>query len=152
MGWFRRKRPENDTSEAEQTAETGPVDAGPSDDSHLPIAVASAPALARTERALLMLAAQSAQIQASVVHLEQRVDSLSSALMGQLERPSSDELLAARAHSAKVAAELSRLEVNVAARLDAVRAEMRSLAGEEPEEIDLRTLRPVDTGWSLPAG
>lgn len=134
MGWFRRTRhaPEPETS----------------DGRFLPVLVATAPALARNERALQMLATQSAQLHASIVHLERRVDDLADAVVDQMAGPSYDDLLATRLHSAKVAGELARLEVNIAARLDAVRDDVRSLAGEVDEPIDLRDLTPADTGWS----
>lgn len=123
MGWFRRSR----------TATP------PADDSHLPVPASTTPALARTERALQMLASQSAQLHSSIVQLEHRVDSLSSALLDQLDRPSYEDVVDARLHTAKVAAELARLEVNIAARLDALR--------RQPPEIDLRDLTPADTGF-----
>ncbi len=149
MGWFRRTR-----SVAPAIGETGaavtPFE--PTDDRLLPVAVATAPALARTERALQMLAAQSAQLHASIVHLEHRVDALADALVGQMERPSYDDVLAARIHSAKVAGELARLEVNIAARLEGVHQDIRLLRGDAPELVDLRDLTPVDTGWSRKAG
>jgi len=106
-----------------------------------------AASLERTERALLALAARSEQLHGQVVHLEHRVDSLAEALLDRLDVPSFDDLLAARADSARVAAELSRLEGNLAARLDAVRAELRSLQGAEVD-VDLRELSPTDTGWA----
>ena len=144
MAWFRRTRTEAPTASA-------PDPAAPSDDRLLPVPVATAPALARTERALQMLATQSAQLHASVVHLEHRVDAMASALLDQMERPSYDDLLATRTHSAKVAAELARLEVNLAARLEAVQSDLRALRGDE-READPRRLTPVDTGWERRAG
>lgn len=103
--------------------------------------------LQRTERALLALAAQSAQIHAQVVHLEHRVDALADGLLDRLDVPTFDDLLQARSDSARVAAELARLEVNLAARLDAVRAELRSTRGAH-DEVDLRARTPNDTGWA----
>lgn len=137
MGWFRRTRQA--------------PGAGPADGRHLPVPVASAPALARTERALVMLATQSSQLHASIVALEHRVDSLADAMVDQMARPSYDDLLAARLHSAKVAGELARLEVNIAARLEAVRDDVRHLSGDVPDPIDLRDLTPADTGFSRTA-
>lgn len=143
MAWFRRPR-----TDAPQPSIAELV---PTDDRLLPVAVATAPALARTERALQMLAAQSAQLHASVVHLEHRVDAMATALLDQMERPSYDDLLATRMHSAKVAGELARLEVNLAARLEAVHAELQAVRGDRPEP-DTRPLTPVDTGWERRAG
>lgn len=106
-----------------------------------------AASLERTERALRMLATQSAQLHGQVASLEHRVDALADALLDRLDVPSYDDLLEARSHSARVAAELARLEVNLAARLDAVRAELRAAQGIE-HELDLRALTPADTGWA----
>jgi len=106
-----------------------------------------AASLERTERALRMLATQSAQLHGQVASLEHRVDALADALLDRLDVPSYDDLLEARSHSARVAAELARLEVNLAARLDAVRAELRAAQGIE-DELDLRALTPADTGWA----
>lgn len=125
MRWFRRRRGTNPPSNGDGT--------------HLPVPVASAPALARTERALQMLATQSAQLHASIVQLEHRVDALSQSLREQVEGPSDDDVLEARTQTAKVAAELSRLEINLAARIDALR--------DEPREPDPRVLTPADSGY-----
>lgn len=134
MGWFRRSRPSADIEAADAPR-------------HLPVPVATAPALARTERALEILAGQAAQMQSWIVELEHRVDGLSRALLDEMERPSYEDVMAARVHSAKTAAELARLEVNISARLDSIRAELAAAKGEPPVEIDRRELTPVDTGW-----
>ena len=111
------------------------------------VSMVSGQSLERTERALKMLATQSAQLHGQVVHLERRVDSLADALLDRLDVPSNDDLLEARMHSARVAAELSRLEINLAARLEAVRDELRAVQGGDAP-IDLRQLTPNDTGWT----
>jgi hypothetical protein len=128
MGWFRRSRPAPTSSD---------------DRSLVPVPVATAPELARTERALQMLATQSAQLHSSIVQLEHRVDAMSESLVEQLGVASYEDVVDARLHTARVAAELSRLEINIAARIDAVRAEVRGTDGE----IDLRQRTPVDTGF-----
>jgi hypothetical protein len=138
MAWFRRRRtPETPAPTGSAAPATGqelvPVHAGQS--------------LERTERALKMLATQSAQLHGQVVQLEHRVDALSDALLDRMDVPSNGDLLEARMHSARVAAELSRLEVNLAARLDAVRDELRAVQGRD-DSIDLRQLTPNDTGWT----
>ena len=140
MGWFRRSR-------SAAAPEPPVADSSPAV-RHLPVPVASRPALERTERALQMLAAQSAQLHTCIVQLEHRVDALSTALVDQMERPSYDDVLAARLHSARTAAELARLEVNIAAKLDSVRGEIAALRGGT-DEIDLRGLTPADTGWPI---
>lgn len=128
MGWFRRSR-------------TAP----PPTDEHalVPVPVATAPALARTERALQLLATQSAQLHTSIVRLEHRVDAMSERMVERFDAPSHQDVIEARLHTAKVAAELSRLEINLASRLDQVRAEVRDTG----RDIDLRDLSPVDTGF-----
>ncbi len=128
MGWFRRSRPAPATSDEHAL---------------VPVPVAAAPALARTERALQMLATQSAQLHSSIVHLEHRVDAMSLTLGDRFDGPTHNDMTDARTHTAKVAAELSRLEINIAARIDAVRSEVR---GSLDDEIDLRRT-PVDTGF-----
>jgi len=149
MPWLRRRRHETPAGPASTDVVPVPT---PSPAADVPVPGALAPlvpaeSLERTQRALLALAAQSAQLHGQVVHLEHRVDSLADALLDRLDVPSFDDLLAARADSARVAAELSRLEVNLAARLDAVRAEIRTLQGHEVD-LDLRDLSPTDTGWA----
>ena len=109
----------------------------------MPVPVATAPALARTERALQLLATQSAELHSSIVRLEHRVDEMSERMVDRFDTPSHQDVIDARLHTAKVAAELSRLEINLAARLQQVRDEAR---GAQPE-IDLRERTPVDTGF-----
>jgi hypothetical protein len=144
MAWFRRRS-------TPSTPE--PTDIGSDDQAGAPapgrelVPMISGQSLERTERALKMLASQSAQLHGQVVHLEHRVDALSDALLDRMDVPSNGDLLEARMHSARVAAELSRLEVNLAARLDAVRDELRAVQGQGGS-IDLRELTPNDTGWT----
>lgn len=141
MAWFRRRS----TSETPEAADGGDVTGVEPGRDLVPMV--SGHSLERTERALKMLATQSAQLHGQVVQLERRVDSLSDALLDRLDVPSNDDLLEARSHSARVGAELSRLEINLAARLDAVRDELRALQGRGGA-IDLRELTPNDTGWT----
>lgn len=147
MAWFRRRS----TSSTPGSIGPTPVPAQPEPPGDRPcvdlVPMVSGQSLERTERALKMLATQSAQLHGQVVHLERRVDALSDALLDRLDVPSNDDLLEARMHSARVAAELSRLEVNLAARLDAVRDELRAVQGQGGS-IDLRSLTPNDTGWT----
>lgn len=147
MAWFRRRS----TPEIPAPADVGrPVDgpnAGVKEPSRDLVPMVSGQSLERTERALKMLATQSAQLHGHVVQLEHRVDALSDALLDRMDVPSNGDLLEARMHSARVAAELSRLEVNLAARLDAVRDELRAVQGQGAS-IDLRDLTPNDTGWT----
>lgn len=144
MAWFRRRS----TSETPEPTESGAhaVTDAP-EPGHALVPLVSGQSLERTERALKMLATQSAQLHGQVVQLEHRVDALSDALLDRMDVPSNGDLLEARMHSARVAAELSRLEVNLAARLDAVRDELRAVQGQGGS-IDLRELTPNDTGWT----
>lgn len=145
MAWFRRSRPDRSSTDSD----TGSAGALASTGDHLPVPVASAASLERTERALRMLAVQSSQMHAHLVELEHRVDALSAGLLDRLELSTYDDVLAARMHTAKVASELSRLEVNMSARLEAVLGEVRA-ARTSGDDIDLRASDPTDTGW--PAG
>lgn len=142
MAWFRRRRSAPDTTDGSAAAPGTSL-----------VPVASSQSLERTERALRMLATQSAQIQGRLVQLEHRIDALSASVLDQLETPSFQDVLDARVHSAKVAAELSRLEVNLASRLEAVQDRLRRLEADEGDEaeLDLRQLSPTDTGWSRAA-
>lgn len=88
--------------------------------------------------------------------IDHRLDALRDAVVDRLEAPTFDDLLEVRAHGARVAAELARLEVNLAARLEAVRDRLKALeAAEQPtgRVVDLRVARaeqPTDTAWSAP--
>lgn len=155
MPWLRRRRTEPDAglAAAEGRAAAPPPDAGDSADPPARagggalVPLVPADSLQRTERALLALAAQSAQLHGQVVHLEHRVDALADALLDRLDVPTFDDLLEARSDSARVAAELARLEVNLAARLDSVRAELRAAQGLE-RPVELQAMTPNDTGWA----
>jgi hypothetical protein len=143
MSWLRRRHHATPPTEAASAPDPSPIETRPGG----LVPLVPAESLERTERALKMLAAQSAQLHGHLVALEHRVDALSDALVDRLDVPSHDDVLQARMHSAKVAAELSRLEVNLAARLDSVRAELRAAQGLD-DELDLRSLVPTDTGWA----
>lgn len=149
MAWFRRRTPTEtpEPTDVPAAAESGAQTHDDPEPGRELVPLVSGVSLERTERALKMLAAQSAQLHGQVVQLEHRVDALSGALLDRLDVPSHGDLLEARMHSARVAAELSRLEVNLAARLDAVRDELRAVQGEAGS-IDLRALTPNDTGWT----
>ena len=142
MAWFRRRSAA--PSVAGQALDVAGDTPAPSTDL---VPLSSMQAIARTERALRMLAAQSAQLHGCVVELEHRLDVLTGTVLDRLERLDQDDAAVARAESQRVGAELARLEVNLAARLDAVRAEITAIAGVPKVEIDLRDLRPTDTGW-----
>jgi hypothetical protein len=69
----------------------------------------------RAERALLALAVHTQQLDGRVARLENRVDESDTK---SLEVPSLDDLLDVRVHSARVAAELSRVTVELRAEID----------------------------------
>lgn len=147
MPWLRRRRPEPASASASPPPGPGSTDGAGEAPAGALVPLVPAASLERTERALRMLAAQSAQLHSQVVHLERRVDSLADALLDRLDVPTHDDVLQARSHSAKVAAELARLEVNLAARLDSVRAELRAARGGT--DVHGGTdLVPTDTGWA----
>ena len=141
MGWFRRR------SRSTSRADAGPecVTEARTDIEVVP--VASATALARTERALTMLAEQYHQLTDTVADLDHRVEALASSLGEHVESHVVDDVGGVRRHSEKVAAELRRLEINLTARLEAVRAELDAAVDAPADEIDLRLLTPNDTGW-----
>ena len=147
MAWFRRRSTSENTGRTDARPSDDDVDGNVTEPGRDLVPMVSGQSLERTERALKMLATQSAQLHGHVVQLEHRVDALSDALLDRMDVPSNDDLLQARMHSARVAAELSRLEVNLAARLDAVRDELRAVQGQGGS-IDLRDLTPNDTGWT----
>lgn len=147
MAWFRRRSTSETPEPADVVAAADGGDGTGVEPGRGLVPMVSGHSLERTERALKMLATQSAQLHCQVVQLERRVDSLSDALLDRLDVPSNGDLLEARSHSARVAAELSRLEINLAARLDAVRDELRAVQGRGGS-IDLRELTPNDTGWT----
>src|SRR3546814_18807941 len=99
MAWFRRRS----TSSTADSVGPTPVAAqpGPRGDRHCVdlVPMVSGQSLERTERALKMLATQSAQLHGQVVHLERRVDALSDALLDRLDVPSHGDLLEARIRS-----------------------------------------------------
>lgn len=150
MSWLPRRRRTDTTPAPEATAPapvTPPGADAPGARSAALAPLVPAESLQRTERALRALAAQSAQFHAQLVHLEHRIDAIAEGVVDRLDVPTFDDVLRARSDSARVAAELARLEVNLAARLDAVRAEIRSIRDGDAE-VDLRARTPNDTGWA----
>lgn len=124
MPWFRRRTPERRSTELVPTAER------------------TAEVALRTERAVYALAVHAK-------HLSERVESLECRLTDVLDRAqesvSHDELLEVRIHSAKTAAECSRLAVNLRAQIDAVKAAL-------PTERDQRLNTMAETIIELSDG
>ncbi len=147
MAWFRRRPPAPAPSEAAAPD-------GPTHDDATAVVAATTDALARTARALEVLAVRSNHLHDRLVALEARVDGMAAdraepvATVVEVPTPIVDEGL--RREVTRVGAELSRLQVNLHAQLGAVRDDVAALRGEAQPEIDLRTLTPVDTGWVRP--
>lgn len=156
MAWFRRRSatptvdPEIDLTRPAVPPEESDAPLATSAQEAEIVPVPTPDALARTQRALTMLANQTSELHTYLVQLEHRIDVISEALLDRLDAPTHDDLHETRLHSAKVAAELSRLEVNLASRLDAVNNQLRDLRGAQADEVDLRDLTPADTGWPVP--
>jgi hypothetical protein len=129
--WFRRRR----WSEDIDRMDIEPVPDGtaelmaPEDDA----AATGLPAV-RAERALLALAVHAEQLDGRLARIEARMDAAdaeaaATAEAQALENATHDELLEVRLHSARVAAELSRVSVELQGRID-------DLAVQIPPAVD----------------
>ncbi len=109
-----------------------------------PVRVAATPALpaVRVEQALVTLAVHTQQIDTRLASIEARVaacEALAAELPPLLDLPTHDDLLDLRVHTAKIAAELSRVTINIQARIDDVKASQRqaiadAMAAERPDQ------------------
>lgn len=99
---------------------------------------AGLPAL-RAERALVALAVHSQQIDHRLARMEHRLDELAGIDLA-LEVPTHDDLLEVRVHSARVAAEVSRVAVELRARVDDLAVQMPALIAEDRRQHRARTL------------
>ncbi len=99
---------------------------------------AGLPAL-RAERVLVALAVHSQQIDDRLARMEHRIDELAGADLG-LEIPTHDDLLEVRLHSARVSAELSRVTVELQARIDDLAVQMPTVVAEDRRQQRARTL------------
>lgn len=99
---------------------------------------AGLPAL-RAERVLVALAVHSQQLDDRLARMEHRIDELAGADFG-LELPTHDDLLEVRLHSARVAAELSRVSVELQARIDDLAVRMPAVVAEDRRLQRARTL------------
>lgn len=82
----------------------------------------------RTERALVALAVHAQQLDGRIARLERRLDEATEA---SLDHPSHGDVLEVRVHSAKVAAELARVTVELRSEIDAVRERLPDPAHED---------------------
>lgn len=89
------------------------------------------PAL-RVERALVALAVQAQQLDDRLDHIERRIDALAAA---QAEAPTHDDLLDARLHTARVAAELARISVELRAEIERTARELAAPPSERERRI-----------------
>jgi hypothetical protein len=84
----------------------------------------------RVERALITIAVHAQQLDDRIVRLERRIDGV---IEDAAEAPTHEDLLEVRMHSAKVAAELTRVTV-------ALRAEIDEAGRHEPSPDEQRLL------------
>lgn len=139
MRWSLRRR-------SEQPALAAPGEPG----AHLPAV--------RIEQALVSLAVQTQQIDSRLAVMETRIaacEATAAELPSSLEVPSHDDLLDVRMHSAKVAAEVSRLTINLYARLDDLavqhRAALAELERRRAEVAPVMDLRDTPGDWAASA-
>ena len=88
----------------------------------------------RSERALVALAVHAQQLSDRVDRLERRIEESEQA---SVVIPTTEDVMAVRLHSAKVAAELTRVSVELRAEIESVAA---SLAYSAPHRERVRTL------------
>ena len=93
----------------------------------------------RAERALVALAVHAQQMDDRLGHIEHRLDHLASADLG-LEIPTQDDLLQVQLHSARVSAELTRVAVELQARIDDLAVRMPAVVAEDRRLQRARTL------------
>jgi hypothetical protein len=93
----------------------------------------------RSERVLVALAVHAQQLDDRLGRMEHRLDELASADLG-LEVPTHDDLLEVRLHSARVSAELTRVAVELQARIDDLAVQMPAVVAEDKRLQRARTL------------
>jgi hypothetical protein len=109
------------------------------------------------ERALVALVVHAQQLETRIDKLEQRIEEVSEA---GLDAPTHSDVLEVRMHSAKVAAEMTRLAVSLRAEIDDA---VTRVTKPSPEDVRLRTFAeavlemsgrfdaPPDAGEDTPA-
>jgi hypothetical protein len=93
----------------------------------------------RSERVVVALAVHAQQLDDRLARMEHRLDELASTDFG-LEVPTHDDLLEVRLHSARVSAELTRVAVELAARIDDLAVQMPAVVAEDRRLQRARTL------------
>ncbi|MET0903700.1 MAG: hypothetical protein ABWZ52_10710 [Acidimicrobiales bacterium] len=101
-------------------------------------APAAVPAL-RTERALVVLAIHSQQLDERLARMEHQLEALASDER-DLDVPTQDDLLEVRLHSARVSAELTQVAVALQARIDDLAVQMPAVVAEDRRQRRARTL------------
>jgi len=102
------------------------------------VAPAGLPAV-RSDRVVVALAVHAQQLDDRLARMEHRLDELASTDFG-LEVPTHDDLLEVRLHSARVSAELTRVAVELAARIDDLAVQMPAVVAEDRRLQRARTL------------
>ena len=104
----------------------------------------------RVERALVAIATHAEQLDTRILRLERRFDD------AQVDTPTQEDLLEIRMHSAKVAAELARVTIELRAEIEdkvaasaAKESRLRTLAESIADLSDALDTRPED--WAATA-
>ncbi len=105
--------------------------AGPTEPAPLPAV--------RAERALVALAVHAQQLDGRLARMERRLDDLASDDT-TLDLPTHEDLMAVRIHSARVAAEVARVTVEMRGRIDDLAVQMPAVVAESRREERARTL------------
>jgi hypothetical protein len=134
--WFRRRRRDQRDGPASATARIK-VAPGVGDD-HGDDRTSALPAV-RAERALMALAVHAQQLDERLARIEARLDADEAAAVAAaesqaLETATHDELLEVRLHSARVAAEVSRMSVELQARIDDLAVQIPPVVAEDRKQ------------------
>ena len=107
----------------------------------------------RSDRVLVALAVHAQQLDDRLERMEQRLDELAAADPG-LELPTHEDLLEVRLHSARVSAELTRVTVDLQARIDDLAVQMPAVVAEDRRQQRARTLAEtiIDLSDSMDTG
>jgi hypothetical protein len=117
-----------------------------------PVEPAGLPAV-RAERVIMALAVHAQQIDDRLARMEQRLDGLAEQ-DPTLDLPTHEDLMAVRVHSARVAAEVARVTVEMQGRIDDLAVQMPTVVAESRTQERARTLAEtiIDLSDSLDTG
>jgi hypothetical protein len=93
----------------------------------------------RTERALIALAVHAQQMDLRLARVEQRLGQLDDIEL-RLDLPTHEDLTAVRIHSARVAAELARVTLDLQGRIEGLADQMPPIVAESKRQERARTL------------